>query len=459
MATVHLGRLIGPVGFSRTVAIKRLHPQYAQDAEFSAMFLDEARIAARVRHPNVAATLDVIATKQELFLVMEYVEGETLSRLLAAAQRAGLLLEPRVVSAIMSGVLLGLHAAHTATSESGESLLLVHRDVSPQNVLVGVDGVSRIVDFGIAKAVGRSQSTREGQIKGKAAYMAPEQVRGTAVDRRTDVYAAGVVLWEALTGRRLFAADTPLAAMMLVVDSTVAPPSAYADVSAEVDAVVLRAISKEAARRYGCAADFAAALEQVLPPASPREVGALVRALASESLQERAQRVAEIETGRSLPDARISELPPPADEPTTRATALQDTRVETPRTTLRWLPVSVLVAVGAVFVVIYVSANARREHKAEGAAEQVSSAATLSSQTAAASSSTPMAWSAPSVDDGGSSQPSNTAPASSTSNRRASPRVIRAPVSVAPARATATPCNPPYTVDPQGVHIPKAECF
>src|SRR5262245_51026591 len=155
MATVHLGRLLGPVGFSRTVAIKRLHAQYAQDPEFVSMFLDEARLAARIRHPNVVPTLDVVATSGELFLVMEYVPGESLSRLARAARDRMERMPPRIVSAIMSGVLHGLHAAHEAKSERGEPLGIVHRDVSPQNVLVGTDGVARVLDFGVAKAAGR----------------------------------------------------------------------------------------------------------------------------------------------------------------------------------------------------------------------------------------------------------------------------------------------------------------
>src|SRR5262245_3092434 len=163
MATVHFERLLGPVGFSRTVAIKRLHPQFAKDPEFVSMFLDEARLAARIRHPNVVATLDVVATKGELFLVMEYVQGESLSRLARAVMARGENLPPRIVASIMCGVLHGLHAAHEARDQRGEPLGIVHRDVSPQNVLVGIDGTARVVDFGVAKASGRHQSTRKGK--------------------------------------------------------------------------------------------------------------------------------------------------------------------------------------------------------------------------------------------------------------------------------------------------------
>src|ERR1700733_14777693 len=167
MATVHLGRLIGPVGFSRTVAIKRLHQQYAKNPEFVAMFLDEARLAARIRHPNVVPTVDVVAMEEELFLVMEYIQGESLSRLFRAASVAAAPIPRSVAVTIMAGVLHGLHAAHEAKTEHGQPLDIVHRDVSPQNVLVGVDGVARVLDFGVAKAAHRVQTTQDGRIKGK----------------------------------------------------------------------------------------------------------------------------------------------------------------------------------------------------------------------------------------------------------------------------------------------------
>src|SRR5262249_42607117 len=154
------------------------------------MFVDEARLAARIAHPNVVPTLDVIELEGQFSLVMEYVVGESLAELVARPREKGERIRPSIVSSIMTGVLAGLHAAHEAKSETGEPLEIVHRDVSPQNVLVGVDGVPRLLDFGIAKARVRSHVTRDGQIKGKLRYMAPEQLSEGAVSRRTDVYAA-----------------------------------------------------------------------------------------------------------------------------------------------------------------------------------------------------------------------------------------------------------------------------
>jgi serine/threonine-protein kinase len=223
MATVHLGRLLGSVGFSRTVAIKRLHARYAKDPSFVAMLLDEARLAARVSHPNVVQTLDVVEERGELFVVMEYVRGETLSRL-QGLSRGGTRVPPSIAVAVLAGALHGLHAAHEAIDEHGAALGIVHRDVSPQNILVGLDGTPRMLDFGIAKAEGRQESTRDGEIKGKLPYMAPEQLTGGSIDRRVDTYAAAVVLWEALVGRRLFSGDSTQGTMVQVFEHRVEAP-------------------------------------------------------------------------------------------------------------------------------------------------------------------------------------------------------------------------------------------
>jgi serine/threonine-protein kinase len=304
MATVHFGRLLGPVGFSRTVAIKRLHPQLAADPEFVAMFLDEARLAARIRHPNVVPTLDVVALRGELFLVMEYVAGESMSRLVRAARERGDVIPPSITVAILVGVLHGLHAAHEAKNERGAPLGIVHRDVSPQNILVGVDGQARVLDFGVAKAAGRVQTTREGQLKGKLAYMAPEQLRGETCSRQTDIYAASVVLWEALTGGRLFKAENEGAVIKKVLDDVVLPPSRAAvafdgptrQVVGRLDAIVLRGLARDPATRFATAREMALDLESTLAPATASQVSDWIEAMASDVLLGRAARVAEIES-------------------------------------------------------------------------------------------------------------------------------------------------------------------
>lgn len=297
MATVHFGRLVGAVGFSRTVAIKRLHPQFAKDPDFVTMFLDEARLAARVVHPNVVTTIDVVPIDDEVFLVMEYIHGEALSKLIRAARRSGGLVPPAIASAIMSGALHGLHAAHEAKSERGEPLNIVHRDVSPQNILVGLDGVARVLDFGVAKAAMRAQSTRDGQMKGKVSYMAPEQLRGKGVDRRTDVFAAGIVLWETLTGRRLFDGDDPGEVLTKLLEARIPSPSEVEPrVPAELDTVVMRALDRNSEARFATAREFAIALEHAGQTALPRHVGEWVESIGGEPMARRAQQVAEIES-------------------------------------------------------------------------------------------------------------------------------------------------------------------
>ncbi len=278
MATVHLGRLLGPIGFARTVAIKRLHPQFAKDRDFVSMFLDEARLAARISHPNVVTTLDVISTDDEVFLVLEYVRGESLSRLLREQSEP---LAPAMAATIMAGVLHGLHAAHEAKSEHGVPLDIVHRDVSPQNILVGVDGVARLLDFGVAKAFGRLQTTRNGQIKGKLAYMAPEQTRGVAA-RASDVYAVSVVLWEALTGQRLFGGENDGEILRRVLEGqVVAPGELVPGVPEVLDAVVLRGLNPEPAERFQTAREMAMALEDAVPLVAASRIGNWVESAAT----------------------------------------------------------------------------------------------------------------------------------------------------------------------------------
>jgi eukaryotic-like serine/threonine-protein kinase len=315
MATVHVGRLLGPVGFSRTVAIKRLHPQFERDPEFVAMFLDEARIAARIRHPNVVQTLDVVATDGELFLVMDYVEGESLAQLIRAAIRAGQAAPPaRIVVAVLCGALQGLHAAHEARGENGQPLGVVHRDISPQNILVGADGTPRVLDFGIAKAMGRLQATRSGQIKGKLAYMAPEQIRNGSITRRTDIYAAGVVLWEALTGARLFKGDEG-AVFGQIIEGKIPPPSSVEpSVPTVLDAIVLRAVSQDPEVRHATALDLARDLAKALDPAPALEVAEWVNSTSGTTIKKRAELVASVELDGSAP--RSVDALDPTDEKT-----------------------------------------------------------------------------------------------------------------------------------------------
>jgi ABC-type branched-subunit amino acid transport system ATPase component len=290
MATVHLGRASGAFGFEKTVAVKRLFPQLSRDPEFVAMFLDEARLAAHVRHPNVVPVLDVFADAGEICLVMEYVEGESLAGLWRALGSQPVPLS--IAVGVVVSVLHGLEAAHCARNERGEPLSLVHRDVSPQNVLVGVDGVTRLIDFGVAKALGRASVSREGQLKGKIPYMAPEQLSGRQVTALTDLWGAGVVLWELLTGERLFEGETEGMILGRVLDEQVPPPSELRpEVPRALDAAVLRALERTPNARFPSARDMARALEAAVQPATADEIGAWVERTAQAELARRRQRV------------------------------------------------------------------------------------------------------------------------------------------------------------------------
>jgi eukaryotic-like serine/threonine-protein kinase len=300
MATVYIGRFVGPGGFSRTVAVKRLHPHLAKDPEFVAMLLDEARLAGRIQHPNVVAMLDVVATAGEVVLVMEYVHGVALQRLLRATRDAGRPVSPGIAAAILVNTLHGLHAAHEVRGERGELLGLVHRDVTPHNIMIRRDGTALVVDFGVAKAAGRFHTTEEGQIKGKLPYMAPEQVRGKEVSRRTDICAAGAVLWELLVGERLVRGQTEAEVLeQLLFGQIDAPSSRVPAVPVTLDAVVLRALARDPQNRFATAAEMAAAIEAAMPPALPSQVAAWMKDLVGDVLQERDAMLAAIDSGIS----------------------------------------------------------------------------------------------------------------------------------------------------------------
>lgn len=306
MATVHIGRLRGRGGFTRTVAIKQLRANYANDPEFRPMFVDEARLSARVTNLNVVSTLDVVEEEGgELFLVLDYVRGASLGQLLSRARKANVPVPVPIAVAIFSDALKGLHSAHETKDDSGSLVDLVHRDISPENILVGTDGSSRVLDFGIAKAVGRLQNTREGVVRGKIAYMAPEQFQGSA-SRRTDVYATAVVMWETLVGETLFAADDHGKTLEAILSRTVQRPSKKRpEIPRELDRVVLRGLEHDPQLRFSSAREMAVAIESAAPRATTSEVGAWVESLAADILSSRDAIVARAEQWKDeeAPDA------------------------------------------------------------------------------------------------------------------------------------------------------------
>jgi hypothetical protein len=293
MGSVHLGRLFASGGFRRIVAIKRLHPQFAEDADFVGAFLDEARLSSRIHHPNVVAPLDVVASAGEVFLVFEHIMGLSLSLLVRRVDEAREPIPPRIAVAMMVNVLHGLHAAHEARGDDGEPLGLIHRDISPQNILIGKDGSARLLDFGIAKATGRAQITAEGIVKGKRGYMAPEHLMGRPC-RASDIYSASVVLWEMLARQRLFAEEVSVSQRLSGVP--IDPPSSLAgEDSSRMDAVVLRGLAHRPEDRFESAREMAIELE-ASGVATAREVGEWVERVGRLDLEERARRVAAAES-------------------------------------------------------------------------------------------------------------------------------------------------------------------
>jgi serine/threonine protein kinase len=317
MATVFLARALGAAGFHRLVAIKLLHAHVAADQQFIAMFLDEARLAARIRHPNVVPTVDLQDGPEGHYLVMEYVEGDSLLGLLRQSAKNNKPMPAGIAIRVVLDALAGLHAAHELTGDQGEPLHLVHRDVSPHNILIGVDGVGRIVDFGVARAEERLGTTRDGQVKGKLSYMAPEQTANEPVDRRADVFTAGIVLWECLSGRRLFRGQSDAEVLRHLLDS---PIPRLRDVSPAyppaLDDVCARALRRDPDERFDTAAEFAEELERAAEPlgiASQKQVGAYVRQVAGEvvdSIQRRVRAFSEGAKINTLRDSAPPAMPP-----------------------------------------------------------------------------------------------------------------------------------------------------
>jgi serine/threonine-protein kinase len=288
MANVWLARTEDD-GQVRLAAIKLMHPHLGCDPDFVRMFLDEARLAAGVQHPNVVGIHELAAEQAALFTVMDYIAGDSLAAVQATAVALKRAIPKRIVMRVMIDTLRGLHAAHEACDEHGAPLNLVHRDVSPQNILVGVDGMSRLTDFGIARAQGRLAVTLPGMLKGKLPFMAPEHIEGRPLDRRADVYAAAVTLWENLALRRLFPQRTSFEEARLTAATTPYRSAAQFSpaVTPRLDAVLARGLAPDPDARFASAAEFADALTAAAGDeiASAEEVGHFMGAVARTKLE------------------------------------------------------------------------------------------------------------------------------------------------------------------------------
>jgi serine/threonine-protein kinase len=268
MAEVYLAVVRGPAGFNKLVVIKQIRPQLAEDPEFLGMFLDEARLAARLSHPNVVQTNEVGQEGERYFIAMEYLEGQPLNRIVHRLQKTGGLPLPMHLK-LVADALAGLHHAHELTDYDGTPLGVVHRDVTPHNVFVTYDGQVKVVDFGIAKALNSSSETRTGVLKGKVAYMAPEQARGERVDRRADIFSLGVMLWEAVTGKRLWKGVPDITILQRLLSGEIpSPRSVNPEVPEKLEAIILKALAHQREDRHETAADLQVAIEKYLEEAN-----------------------------------------------------------------------------------------------------------------------------------------------------------------------------------------------
>jgi serine/threonine-protein kinase len=305
MAEVWIARLLGDLGFSRIVAVKTIRPEYAEDPAFRSSFFEEARLAARLRHANLVEVFDLGEEGPILFQAMTLIEGDSVSKLLRSVERLegpGFL--PPIATRIMVDALAGLHAAHELTDEEGVPMQLVHRDVSPHNILVGVDGVSKLCDFGVAKALGRVvNETDRGQLRGKFGYLSPEQVERKPIDRRSDLFAAGAVLWEMITGKPLFRGADVMETLASVTTSEIPDPRSVVKTRFVPDSLAeatLKALARDPKKRFQSAAEMIDALE---PPgararASNKDVSDFVSRLCGPRIE--AQREAIRRVGRGI---------------------------------------------------------------------------------------------------------------------------------------------------------------
>jgi serine/threonine protein kinase len=293
MAEVWLARQAGIEGFAKNVVIKRILPHLAEDREFLEMFKNEALIAANFNHPNIAQVYEFGEANGTYFIAMEYIHGEDLGRVMRKAWTAGQWIARPLAIRIVASACEGLYYAHTRLDGNGRPLKVVHRDISPQNILISFDGSVKLVDFGIAKAADQVGLTKSGAIKGKFAYMPPEQAAGKALDHRADIFAIGLVLYELLTGVRPLKRDSELATLQAALECAIQTPSQVADVPSELDSVVMSALAKAADDRYRDARQFQVALEETLVAqrwvASSVQISELMETLFADRLQEEKQ--------------------------------------------------------------------------------------------------------------------------------------------------------------------------
>jgi len=456
MGTVHVGRLRGDGGFSRVVALKRLCFGLSEDVEFRRALVDEAHLVSRIRHPNVVPALDVVEVGADLYMVMEYVHGVSLAGLLKQCGEAAVPID--IAVGILEGVLAGLHAAHEARGEDGTPLGIVHRDVSPQNVLIGADGIARLIDFGIAKAATRTAVTEPGTVKGKVGYMAPEQLLSERVSRHTDIFAAAVVLWETLANRRLIEqqvegaeSERPSALARRLTESESTPPSRYrAEVGSALDAVVLRGLALEPSNRFPTAEAMAIALRGASPPASTADIAKWVHQVAGMDLDLSEERVRLLEqTDTEKPDSAGTV----SRDAVNGAASAQVERRASDRRPTSPSKIGAAILIGALCILALARATLLRRATAD---TRSSGSIAAVAEPAKANASPLPSPSAPVVSSSvQSALPSPSLPSASTSTSTPSVR----PAGRSRRPFSKRPCDPPYTIDAAGRKHYDPLCF
>jgi serine/threonine protein kinase len=287
MAEVYRAKTVGVSGFEKEVCVKKILPHLTEDESFVSMFINEAKLAATLTYANIVSVHDLcVSASGEYFIVMEYVHGKDLSDVIRAAQLAGREVPPEIAIFVLRELCKGLYYAHTKTDSSGAPLGIIHRDISPHNVLVSHMGEVKITDFGIAKASSIANKTAIGILKGKYGYMSPEQARGQPLDHRSDVFNAGIVLYEVLVGERCFAGSSDFSTLNLMRNAVVTPPTKInAKLSRDLEAIVLKALAADRNERYRDALELEQALARFAEKSGKRaqavELAAFMKSLFS----------------------------------------------------------------------------------------------------------------------------------------------------------------------------------
>ncbi|WP_394850658.1 protein kinase [Pendulispora brunnea] len=460
MATVYVGRVQGDVGFSHLVALKRAHEHVRLDPDLVDGLKREARLASRIHHPNVVGVIDVTEDAGDVILVLDYIEGCTLSDLMRRIDTSQC---PREMMRILLDTAAGLDAAHRTTDDSGQPLHLVHRDVSPSNVLIGRDGMARIADFGVAKTLERTaEETATGVLKGKLAYMAPEYIERHYVDARSDLFSLGIIAWEVMTGERLFKAATELETLKRVAAQNIPPPSAYHAHLAMLDPAILRALARQPDYRFPTAGDFARELELRARASnlvgSHIEVAKLVESAFGAELTERRRRfVSENSSPKqetAVPPAAISQAHPVVDAPSFTQSAPAQSVTQSVLHTARArfgtaVPLSVLA--GVLLVATAVSTGAWIAHRVKGNARTASSVHTVASAPPTPATAQPAAEMYPSTAQETESTLGSTfkdVPTTPSASASASPSAKPAAKTAPPRRTGKTESAPPSPPSP-----------